>query len=47
MAKKFSLLLPDANVVIHLFKLGIWERLIERCDVHPARTGGGAVASVA
>jgi len=38
MAKKFSLLLLDANVVIHLFKLGIWQRLIERCDVHLAGT---------
>ena len=38
MAKKFSLLLLDANVVIHLFKLGIWQRLIELCDVHLAGT---------
>ena len=36
--KKFSLLLLDANVVIHLFKLGIWEALVAQCDVHLSRT---------
>jgi hypothetical protein len=36
--KKFNLLLLDANVVIYLFKLGIWQQVIERCDVHLART---------
>jgi hypothetical protein len=36
--KKFKLLLLDANVVIELFRLGIWDEVIERCDVHLART---------
>lgn len=31
---KFKLLLLDANVVIHLFKLGLWDTIVERCDVH-------------
>src|SRR5262245_36869980 len=38
MTKRLSFLLLDANVVIHLFKLGIWERLIAECDIHLART---------
>ena len=36
--KKFSLLLLDANVVIHLFKVGIWEAVIAQCDVYLSRT---------
>jgi hypothetical protein len=36
--KKFRLLLLDANVVIELFRQGIWDRLVEACDVHLART---------
>lgn len=36
--KKSKLLLLDANVVILLFKLGIWEEVIERCKVHLSRT---------
>ena len=36
--KKFKLLLLDANVVIILFKLGIWENAIELCDIHLSRT---------
>ena len=37
--KRFRLLLLlDANVVIHLFRLGIWERVVEACGVHLART---------
>lgn len=35
--KKFSLLLLDANVVIELFRLGIWDKFISECDVHLAR----------
>ena len=31
--KKFRLLLLDANVVIKLFELGLWDKLIERCEV--------------
>ena len=36
MAKKFPLLLLDADVVIELFRLGIWDSVIERCGVHLA-----------
>ncbi len=31
--RKFPLLLVDANIVIHLHKLGIWAKLIETCSV--------------
>jgi hypothetical protein len=31
-------LILDANAVITLHELGIWSKLIERCDVHLART---------
>jgi len=36
--KKSKLFLLDANVVIYLFELGIWNAFVERCDVHLART---------
>jgi len=36
--KKFRLLLLDANVVIYLFQLGIWDKFVESCDVHMERT---------
>jgi hypothetical protein len=36
--KKFKLLLLDANVVIKAFELGIWQELIERCDIWLAST---------
>jgi hypothetical protein len=36
--KKFSLLLLDANVVIELFRLDMWDKFISLCDVHLART---------
>jgi hypothetical protein len=36
--KKFSLLLLDTNVVIELFAFDLWDRFIEVCDVHLART---------
>lgn len=38
MTTKFRLLLLDANVVIELFRQGIWDRVIELCDIHLART---------
>jgi len=38
MMKKFHLLLLDANIVIRLFGFGIWEKVIEPCDVHLARS---------
>lgn len=36
--KKCRLLLLDANVVIELFGRGLWERVIDLCDVHLSRT---------
>jgi hypothetical protein len=36
--KKFKLLLLDANIVIKAFELGLWEKLIERCDIWLAST---------
>ncbi len=36
--KKFRLLLLDANIVIELFGQGIWDRVIDLCDIHLART---------
>ncbi|MFO8012169.1 MAG: hypothetical protein R6X20_02575 [Phycisphaerae bacterium] len=36
--KKFHLLLLDANIVIELFRQGIWDRVVEVCDVHLSRT---------
>ena len=36
--KKFRLLLLDANIVIELFRLGIWDRLVDLCEIHLART---------
>ena len=38
MAKKFRLLLLDANVVIKLFQMGLCDRLLDHCDVHLSRT---------
>jgi hypothetical protein len=38
MVKKFQLLLLDANIVIELFRLGIWDKFLEHCDVHLSRT---------
>ena len=31
--KRFKLLLLDANVVIYLFEVGLWDKLVERCEV--------------
>ena len=36
--KRLSLLLLDANVVIYLFEIGIWAKVVELCDLHLART---------
>ena len=36
--KKFKLLLLDTNIVIKAFELGLWEKLIERCDIWLAST---------
>lgn len=38
MAKKLRLLLLDANIIIELFRLGLWDQFLECCDVHLART---------
>ena len=36
--KRFPFLLLDAGPIIKLFKLGIWEEFISRCDVTVSRT---------
>lgn len=36
--KRLSFLLLDANVVIYLFEHQLWERLVDTCDIHLART---------
>ena len=38
MAKKFRLLLLDANIVIELFKIGLWDQLLELCEIHLSHT---------
>lgn len=38
MMKKFRLLLLDTNIVVELFRQGIWETFIDRCEVHLAQT---------
>ena len=35
---RLTLLILDANVVIHLHEFGLWSRLIAACDVHLPRT---------
>ena len=35
--KKFKVLLLDANVVIQLFKLGVWDEVVERCEIYLSR----------
>ncbi len=41
MKKRSRLLLLDADVVIELFRQGIWDELIDRCDVHLSQTVAG------
>lgn len=36
--KRLRFLLLDANVVIYLFEHRLWERLVDTCDIHLART---------
>ena len=38
MMKKLRLLLLDACVVIELFRLGLWNRLVDACDIHLSQT---------
>ena len=37
-ARTPAILLLDANVVIHLFRCGIWARFVRQCEVHLAQT---------
>lgn len=36
--KKFRLLLLDANIVIHLFEVDLWSKVVEKCEILLART---------
>lgn len=36
--KKIKLLILDANVIIELYRFGIWETFIKNCDVHLAES---------
>jgi len=36
--KKFNLLLFDTDVIIELFRQGIWDNIVGECDVHVAET---------
>jgi hypothetical protein len=36
--KRLSFLLLDANVIIYLFELGMWDRIVAECDLHISRT---------
>lgn len=36
--KRWSFLLLDANVIIALFKHGIWDQVVAGCDLHVAET---------
>jgi hypothetical protein len=33
-----SFLLLDANIIIELWRLGLWSKLVELCDVHVGKT---------
>jgi hypothetical protein len=35
---KFRLLLVDANIIIELFRLGVWEKFLLQCEVHLSKT---------
>lgn len=36
--EKYKLLLLDANVVIELFEQGIWDEVVEKCEIYLSRT---------
>ena len=36
--KRLKFLLLDADVVIKIFELGLWDQIIEHCDIHISRT---------
>lgn len=38
MTKRLSFLLLDANIIIELFRLGLWSKLVELCDIHVGKT---------
>lgn len=38
MTKRLSFLLLDANIIIELWRLGLWGRLVELCDIHVGKT---------
>jgi hypothetical protein len=38
--KRLSFLLLDANIIIELWRLGLWNRLVELCDIHVGQTDG-------
>ena len=38
MTKRLSFLLLDANIIIELWRLGLWNKLIELCDTHVGKT---------
>src|SRR5262245_31908189 len=35
---RFRLLLLDAGIVIELFAQGLWDKIVERCEIHLSRT---------
>jgi hypothetical protein len=37
-AKRLSFLLLDANIIIELWRLGLWSKLVELCDIHVGKT---------
>lgn len=37
MTPRLKLLILDANVVIHLHELGLWQKVVEQCDIHLSR----------
>ena len=38
MTKRLSFLLLDANIIIELWRLGLWNKLVELCDIHVGKT---------
>jgi hypothetical protein len=36
--KRLSFLLLDANIIIELWRLGLWNKLVELCDIHVGKT---------
>ena len=38
MTKRLSFLLLDANIIIELWRLNLWNKLVELCDIHVGRT---------